>query len=233
MHDLTMLYLAADERLLRLSPQAHGRTQFAKVTSIFLCFFFFFFFDHMHAMNGSSSHSSNSSSSDQTAVGNRTNDAAATSSSSFRHAHPAHWQHRESLKMLGFHHPTHVSFYDPKHDVLLHWNSRKHRKGRLPVAKPAANTSSTPRWTKKKSFPRLFGLDLQDISWHVGMLFLVGSLWWCANGVMAFNFYTVSTNAIANAEAATAFLGGSWFLIGSYLSESAYVFVRWILLVVS
>ncbi|KAG8912124.1 hypothetical protein FRC01_005275 [Tulasnella sp. 417] len=50
------------------------------------------------------------------------------------------------------------------------------------------------------------------------MLFLVGSIFWCANGVLAFCFYTLSTPHILLSEAATAFIGGTLFWIGAYLS---------------
>ncbi|KAG8915835.1 hypothetical protein FRC00_012237 [Tulasnella sp. 408] len=50
------------------------------------------------------------------------------------------------------------------------------------------------------------------------MLFLVGSVFWCANGVMAFCFYTITTPHILLCEAVTAFVGGTLFWIGAYLS---------------
>jgi hypothetical protein len=69
----------------------------------------------------------------------------------------------------------------------------------------------------------LLGIDLKDISWHVAFLFLFGSVFWCINGVMAFDFFVVSADALANAEAATAFLGGTLFLVGGYLGAPAPV----------
>lgn len=150
----------------------------------------------------------------------------------FKHGHPDHWQPLDCRHAAGFTQPTHVSFRDPKTRVKLHWNSRAHRKGRYPSA---VVDDADPSWKVKRRFPRLVGVDLRDISWHVAVLFLLGSVFWseiriltgtsqltchyrCFNGTMDFVFYTVSTDAILNAEAATAFIGGTLFWIGGYLS---------------
>lgn len=139
----------------------------------------------------------------------------------FRHRYPEHWQTVEAHH-AGFRDPTHVRFYDPHNDLHLQWSSRSHRKGSLP--KPIANRESNQSSFKhERHFPRLLGIDLKDISWHVAFLFLFGSVFWCINGVMSFDFFVVSTDAIANAEAATAFLGGTLFLAGGFLGAPAPV----------
>lgn len=100
-----------------------------------------------------------------------------------------------------------------------HWNSRAHRKGRWPVAKPSSSGAPEKQeWTHQRARLRFWGWDIGDISWWVAMLFLLGSIFWCANGVLAFCFYTNSTPHVLLSEAATAFIGGTLFWIGGYLS---------------
>ena len=79
----------------------------------------------------------------------------------FRHRHPQHWEQKNAEQALSFRDPTHVTFYDRANDVVLHWNSRKQRKGRP----PSADTGGDSKWGKRRKMPRLFGVDLKDISW--------------------------------------------------------------------
>lgn len=137
----------------------------------------------------------------------------------FRHRYPSHWRPLHTHH-AGFKDPTHVAFYDPKSGLDLQWHSRAHRKGILP--RPAKSQAPS-NLALERHFPRLVGVDIKDISWAVAFLFLFGSVFWCINGVMSFDFFVVSTNAIANAEAATAFLGGTLFLIGGYLGRVSII----------
>ncbi|KDE03085.1 hypothetical protein MVLG_06408 [Microbotryum lychnidis-dioicae p1A1 Lamole] len=45
----------------------------------------------------------------------------------------------------------------------------------------------------------------------------LGSIWWCINALFFFCYFSRTTPSYTNTEAATAFLGGSTFLVGSYL----------------
>ncbi|KAG8912223.1 hypothetical protein FRC01_005218 [Tulasnella sp. 417] len=144
---------------------------------------------------------------------------------------PAHWKQVSSRRLPFFSQPTRIHFHGdadadpnrvgelgvPDMDMEYHWSSRAHRKGRWPVAKPRS-TSEKTEWTHQRARVRFWGWDLGDISWWVAVLFLVGSIFWCANGVLAFCFYTLSTPHILLSEAATAFIGGTLFWIGAYLS---------------
>lgn len=50
------------------------------------------------------------------------------------------------------------------------------------------------------------------------MLFTVGSIFWCVNGSLFYIRFDASSLAdYANTEAAFAFLGGTFFIVGAYL----------------
>ncbi|KAG9025854.1 hypothetical protein FRB95_009681 [Tulasnella sp. JGI-2019a] len=148
---------------------------------------------------------------------------------SFGFNHPANWHPKSTHHSPCFARPTHVDFIDQNTGVELEWNSRAHRKGKLPrkarrrhrrhAAAPHESPQPVPQeWTTKHAFPRFWGWDFGDISWWVAQLFLVGSVFWCANGVMFFDYFSDTSESIATDEAVTAFLGGTLFAIGAYLS---------------
>lgn len=45
----------------------------------------------------------------------------------------------------------------------------------------------------------------------------LGSIWWCINAILFFCYFSNTSLAFTNTEAATGFLGGTTFLVGSYL----------------
>ncbi|KAG8850829.1 hypothetical protein FRB96_009566 [Tulasnella sp. 330] len=147
--------------------------------------------------------------------------------------HPSHWTQQAIRSVPGFSKPTTVNFLDENTGIELEWNARDHRKGKhprrarttcvQPRVAPAALDKSAPSavlrpWSTKKAFPRVWGWDFGDISWWIAQLFLVGSVFWCANGVMFFDFFSDTSEHIGTCEAVTAFIGGTLFIIGAYLS---------------
>ncbi|KAM0749953.1 hypothetical protein T439DRAFT_357464 [Meredithblackwellia eburnea MCA 4105] len=147
--------------------------------------------------------------------------------SSHNHFFPSHWRWE----------PNHETYHDHKHGVKLDWNSRSQRKG-IPAEvvkeKPreneevesgdsesdvnnAAVSAGGEKWKVKRGSIRWVGFDWWDISWWVAIIFVVGSIFWCVNGILAFCFFTNTTLPYTNTEAATAFLGGFTFIVGAYL----------------
>lgn len=68
------------------------------------------------------------------------------------------WQH-VAVRELRWLNPTHLHMLDPVANASIHWNSRAHRKHRLPyVLLHAGELPKRPRY-------RLWGFDLNNISW--------------------------------------------------------------------
>ncbi|KAG8887008.1 hypothetical protein FRB99_004325 [Tulasnella sp. 403] len=131
---------------------------------------------------------------------------------------PSPWVQHSHRKIPFFTQPTHITFHDESQNLRLGWNSRAHRKGANPAPTSIDHDERFLVWMRRRASLRFWGWDLGDISWWVAQLFLIGSVFWCANGVMSFNFFTVTTSHIALCEAVTAFVGGTLFWIGGYLS---------------
>ncbi|GAA5992988.1 hypothetical protein JCM10908_000785 [Rhodotorula pacifica] len=109
------------------------------------------------------------------------------------------------------------------------WTARAHRKG----VPPRLLDSETGREEHNRGFVHLlrreekwwnaarkvrwWGWDVRDISWWVGFLFTLGSVWWCIQGIQVFCYPDNTSTAFTNTEAAMAFLGGTTFLFGGYL----------------
>jgi hypothetical protein len=93
--------------------------------------------------------------------------------------------------------PTHAQIHDRGREVP--WNSREHRKGRH--ARPASGRQPKIVW---------INWNPGNISWIVGMLFTVGSVVWCINGLFVF-LPLVHPRMEANDDAIawTAWVGGS------------------------
>ncbi|GAA5978628.1 hypothetical protein JCM11641_002794 [Rhodosporidiobolus odoratus] len=143
-------------------------------------------------------------------------------------------------------HPTHATLHlHPDHPassaspgLSWRWNSRAHRKGVpprpvIPSAQDIAEKGkrgamlevrkegrSPKRWTQVGKFvteTRWWGTDWGDISWWVAVIFTVGSVFWCVNGIMFFCYFSNTSTTFYDTEAALAFLGGTTFWIGAYL----------------
>lgn len=99
--------------------------------------------------------------------------------------------------------------------VMWEWNSRNHRKGIFPYVVDKSNVNiKRPPFTSY----RWLGLDIGNISWWIAVLFLVGSIAWCLNGVSSFCFFNDDGQQAQDFEAWTAFAGGTLFWIGAILS---------------
>ncbi|KII92901.1 hypothetical protein PLICRDRAFT_696172 [Plicaturopsis crispa FD-325 SS-3] len=136
---------------------------------------------------------------------------------------PSNWRRTSSSSSSGGHVFQHTHYHFRRHpeksesepSLLLEWSARAHRKGGFPrvIASDGYRVKSpglrTYRWV---------GVDLGDISWWVAMLFLVGSLVWCINGIASFCFFTRTDTVTANLEAWSAFAGGTLFFVGAILS---------------
>ncbi|KAG8987805.1 hypothetical protein FRB90_003134 [Tulasnella sp. 427] len=131
-------------------------------------------------------------------------------------AFPSHWAQASSRHLPLFSQPTRIRF-QAQDDGEYRWSSRAHRKGRRPT--PVSDDAKKKKDEEGRAVrTRFWGWDFGDISWWVAMLFLVGSVFWCANGVLVFCFSSLSTTPILASEAATAFIGGTLFWFGAYLS---------------
>ncbi|SCV73262.1 BQ2448_7187 [Microbotryum intermedium] len=124
--------------------------------------------------------------------------------------------------------PTQRVFLDPQKGVKYLWKSRGHRKGCVVEVQEDRETNDGEVEKgivckpEKVAQTRWWGCDYWDISWWVAadqnpFLGTLGSIWWCLNGVLFFCYFSRTSPSYTNTEAATAFLGGSTFLVGSYL----------------
>lgn len=72
---------------------------------------------------------------------------------------PHHWQHVSERDLCGKLNPTHLHMRDPHANASVQWNSRAHRKHRIPYVKLHDGTSvERPRY-------RIWGFDFTNISW--------------------------------------------------------------------
>ncbi|KAI5477445.1 integral membrane protein [Pseudohyphozyma bogoriensis] len=123
--------------------------------------------------------------------------------------------------------PNRETYFDRDSGVHFLWSSRNHRKGIPPKpvdghtankesegdlesAKGEAQGGGKP--SVKRQRMRFVGFDFWDI-----IIFVVGSIFWCINAILFFCYFTNTTLPYTNTEAATAFIGGTTFLIGAYL----------------
>lgn len=84
------------------------------------------------------------------------------------------------------------------------------------TSSPSGKTTKNKPWNVKRQPIRWIGFDYFDISWWVAILFTVGSMFWCINGVLFFVYFTNDSLAYTNTESATAFLGGTFFIVGAW-----------------
>jgi hypothetical protein len=69
-----------------------------------------------------------------------------------------YWEH-VAARELRWLNPTHLHMHDPHANASIQWNSRAHRKHRLPYVQLHADEQpKRPRY-------RLWGFDLKNISW--------------------------------------------------------------------
>jgi len=120
-------------------------------------------------------------------------------------------QDQNILGCLGLH-PRKVVFYDESCDGYFTYHSRGHRKHRL--------MEFTPKDEQQVQFvphaPRFFSLQWSNISWHVAVLFSLGSICWIVNGQYALT--QSSSSNIINAEGYSALIGGLLFWAGAYFA---------------
>jgi hypothetical protein len=142
---------------------------------------------------------------------------------------PENWTRIQSESSTRSHlfQPTHAHFKDSLGNgddragakstphITWEWNSRNHRKGLFPYVVDKSNVDV--RRPPLTSY-RWLGFDFGNISWWVAVLFLVGSIAWCLNGVSSFCFFNDNGKQAQNFEAWTAFAGGTLFWIGAILS---------------
>ncbi|GAA5895659.1 hypothetical protein JCM6882_000363 [Rhodosporidiobolus microsporus] len=123
-------------------------------------------------------------------------------------------------------------------DTSWRWSSRAHRKGVPPrpeswsgsgtgaeeaggrkrevrsEGKTAEDWREGWKWVRET---RWWGWDVEDISWWVAVIFTVGSVFWCINGILFFCYFSNTSTTFYDTEAAFAFLGGTTFWVGAYL----------------
>jgi hypothetical protein len=92
----------------------------------------------------------------------------------------------------------------------VEWSSRGHRKGVFPRLHNG-HPIERPRY-------RWIGWDWLDISSWVAWSFVLGSVMWCANGILVFCLFALTGNGVYYASALTAFMGGSLFEVGAWLA---------------
>eukprot|EP00890_Picochlorum_soloecismus_P003865 jgi/Picsp_1/447/NSC_00445-R1_integral membrane protein len=109
-------------------------------------------------------------------------------------------------------HPRKVVFYDESSDGYFTYHSRGHRKHRLMEFKPKdeKNVQFVPH------APRLFSLQWSNISWHVAVLFSLGSICWIVNGQYA--LMQSSASNVVNGIGYSALIGGLLFWVGAYFA---------------
>ncbi|KWU41518.1 hypothetical protein RHOSPDRAFT_27580 [Rhodotorula sp. JG-1b] len=162
------------------------------------------------------------------------------------HLVPHHWTHASSLSPFSTQHEyaarteNNYPLVPPTRAEYLaggkryRWTARAHRKGVPPrVLREKDNRElggfaalvereGKQRWTLVWKI-RWWGWDFGDISWWVAcaprptVLFTLGSVFWCIQGIQVFCYPNNTTTVFTNTEAAIAFLGGTTFLIGGYL----------------
>lgn len=116
--------------------------------------------------------------------------------------------HPEQLKSLR---PHKIIYHNPELDAKVVDRSRQHRKNRYPELLFDAKTTHLVR-----PFPRLILVDLSNISWHVAMLFTLGSICWVINGqYYMWPLQNSSQNQLVTSI--SALLGGAlFFWLGAY-----------------
>ncbi|BGP19794.1 hypothetical protein JCM10213_003103 [Rhodosporidiobolus nylandii] len=141
--------------------------------------------------------------------------------------------------------PTHAALHYPHpypaaagNFLSWRWSSRAHRKGVPPIPivegekkEEAAEEGGRAMSVRKEGWSakgprdvwrfvretRWWGWDLGDISWWIAFIFTLGSVFWCIQGIMVFCYFSNTSTAFLNTEAAFAFLGGTVFWAGAYL----------------
>ncbi|GAA5866048.1 hypothetical protein JCM3774_000005 [Rhodotorula dairenensis] len=125
--------------------------------------------------------------------------------------------------------PTRAEYVDPSVPGRRYrWTARAHRKGVPPRLVrehdqreeggfAALVRRHEKNWWRVVRNVRWWGWDLGDISWWVGFLFTLGSVWWCIQGIQVFCYPNNTSTVFTNTEAAMSFLGGTTFLVGGYL----------------
>ncbi|GEM12573.1 integral membrane protein [Rhodotorula toruloides] len=160
---------------------------------------------------------------------------------------PSHWRHLASSSPFSRRTSctapaaNYRTYHDPRHPgIVWEWSTRGHRKGIPPRPiclreqksrdeEEYAGLAGDPNkewriegrkaknlWTFVRR-TRWWGWDVYDISWWVAFLFTLGSVWWCIQGIMVFCYSSNTSTVFSNTESAMAFLGGTTFLVGSYL----------------
>jgi hypothetical protein len=114
---------------------------------------------------------------------------------------PNHWQQTEET------YRGHKVYFDPNTNLYFIWKSWRHRHGGIPQV--IKHSSQFRIKVIRRKF-KLWDFQWNSLSWWTGFLFVVGSIVWVANGVIA--FVTVSYD---KAAVWTGFAGGTLFLFGA------------------